>query len=68
MWDLVPPPGIEPRPRASGGWNLSHYTTREVLILCFKMFFDLLKEVNLKDLISKNVLASLYQMSDYEVI
>ena len=30
MWDLVPPPGIEPRPAALGTWSLSHWATREV--------------------------------------
>ena len=30
MWDLVPQPGIEPRPPALGGQSLSHWTTREV--------------------------------------
>ena len=30
MWDLVPPPGIEPRPPALGARSLTHWTTREV--------------------------------------
>ena len=30
MWDLVPRPGIEPRPPALGARSLSHWTTREV--------------------------------------
>ena len=30
MWDLVPWPGIKPRPPALGVWNLNHWTTREV--------------------------------------
>ena len=30
MWDLVPRPGIKPRPPALGTWNLSHWTTRQV--------------------------------------
>ena len=29
MWDLVPWPGIEPRPPALGAWSLSHWTTME---------------------------------------
>ena len=29
-WDLVPWPGIEPRPPALGVWSFSHWTTREV--------------------------------------
>ena len=29
-WDLVPLPGIEPRPPALGVQSLSHWTTREV--------------------------------------
>ena len=28
MWDLVPQPGIEPRPPALEAQNLSHWTTR----------------------------------------
>ena len=30
MWDLVPWPEIEPRPRALEAWSLSYWTTREV--------------------------------------
>ena len=30
MWDLVPSPGIEPRPPALGPWSLIHWTVREV--------------------------------------
>ena len=30
MWDLVPSPGIEPRPPALGVQSLSHWTTKEV--------------------------------------
>ena len=30
MWDLVPWPGIEPRPPALWAWSLSHWTIREV--------------------------------------
>ena len=30
MWDLIPPPGIEPGPPALGVGSLSHWTTREV--------------------------------------
>ena len=33
MWDLVPWPGIEPRPPTLGAWSLSHWTTMEVPIL-----------------------------------
>ena len=29
MWDLVPWPGVKPRPPALGTWSLSHWTTRE---------------------------------------
>ena len=29
MWDLVPWPGIKPRPPALGGQSLGHWTTRE---------------------------------------
>ena len=30
LWDLVPQPGIELGPPASGVWSPSHWTTREV--------------------------------------
>ena len=30
MWDLVPGPGVKPRPPAWGEWSLSWWTTREV--------------------------------------
>ena len=30
MWDLVPCPGMEPRPTALGVRSLSHWTTKEV--------------------------------------
>ena len=30
MWDLVPRPGIEPRPPALGAQSLNHWTTSEV--------------------------------------
>ena len=29
MWDLVPHPGIKPRPPALGVWSFTHWTTRE---------------------------------------
>ena len=42
MWDLVPWPGIEPRPPALGAWSLIHCATREVLtFLYFKKFYSL---------------------------
>ena len=34
MWDSVPWPGIKPRPPALGAQSPSHWTTREVPILC----------------------------------
>ena len=30
MWDLVPSPGMKPRPPALGAWSRSHWTTREL--------------------------------------
>ena len=30
LWDLVPGPGIKPRPPALGAQSLSHWTTQEV--------------------------------------
>ena len=35
LWDLVPSPGIEPRPPALGAQSPSHQTTREVPIYSF---------------------------------
>ena len=35
MRDLVPRPGIEPRPPALGAWSLNHSTTREVQEIIF---------------------------------
>ena len=35
MWDLVPRPGIEPRPLALGTWSLTHWTTTEVPVCLF---------------------------------
>ena len=35
MRDLVPQPGIEPRPLALGVWSFSHWTTRQVPSLLF---------------------------------
>ena len=37
MWDLVPRPGIEPGPPALGAWSLTHWTTREVSRIHFKI-------------------------------
>ena len=34
MWDLVPPPGTEPRPPALRVQSLGHWTTREVSGVC----------------------------------
>ena len=42
MWDLVPWPGIRPRPPALAAWSLiSHWTTREVPILFFRAHYQL---------------------------
>ena len=30
MWDLVPRPGIEPKPSVLGVWSLNHWTSKEV--------------------------------------
>ena len=42
MWDLVPRPGIKPRPPALGAWSLRHWTTREVPFFSFFFFFFLI--------------------------
>lgn len=36
MWDVVPWPGIEPRPPALGLQSLSHWTTRKILYFLFQ--------------------------------
>ena len=36
MWDLVPWPGIEPRPPALGAQSLNRWTTRKSLVLLFE--------------------------------
>ena len=45
MWDLVPRPGMETVPPALGVWSLTHWTTREVLVIscllflfCYKLY------------------------------
>ena len=35
VWDLVPWPGIEPRPPALGVWSLNHWTTGKSLVATF---------------------------------
>ena len=35
-WDLVPPPGIKPRPPALGAPSLSPWNTRDVPMLAFE--------------------------------
>ena len=35
MWDLVPGPGIKPRPPALGAQRLNHWATREVPVCLF---------------------------------
>ena len=37
MWNLIPWPGIEPRPPALGAPSLKHWTTREVLLEPFNL-------------------------------
>ena len=37
MWDLIPQPGIKPRPPALAAWSLSHWTTGEVPANIFLM-------------------------------
>ena len=39
MGDLVLWTGIEPEPSALGSWNLSRWTTREVLMCCILIIF-----------------------------
>ena len=38
IWELVPWPGIKPRPLALGAWRLSYWTIREVSVfICFSL-------------------------------
>ena len=49
MWDLVPWPGIEPKPPVLGAWSLSHWTTRDFpveIIFAFAALIFLKAEVN----------------------
>ena len=39
MQDLVPWPGIKPRPQALGARSLTHWTTREVPLSCLSFLF-----------------------------
>ena len=39
MWDLIPWPGIKPRPPTLGASGISHWTTREVPLLIFWIYF-----------------------------
>lgn len=50
-WDLVPRPGIEPRPPALGAWRLSHWPTREVpsVVAFFLPQLSLLSSGRLQD-------------------
>ena len=45
MWDLVPRPGMEPRPPALGAQSLTHWTTREdpVVLLDSRMIGTIIK-------------------------
>ena len=36
MWDLIPPPGVEPVPPALGVWSLNHWSARKVPTVIFK--------------------------------
>ena len=51
MWDLVPWPGVEPRPRALAPWSLRHWTTLgslwllEIYILLWASCFSFAKEI-----------------------
>ena len=40
IWELVPWPGIKPRPPALGAQSLSHWTTREVSHFSIVLFFS----------------------------
>ena len=44
MWDLVPRPGIEPRPPALGAQSLTHWITREVPINTFFKKNNIMKQ------------------------
>ena len=39
MWDLVLWPGIKPKPYALGAWSLTHWTTRDVPVHLFLLYW-----------------------------
>ena len=39
MWDLISPPGVEPMSPALEVRSLNHWTTREVPIFLFELYF-----------------------------
>ena len=40
MWDLSSPPRTEPMSPAPEVWSLNHWTTREVPIFLFELYFQ----------------------------
>ena len=54
MWDLVPQPGIEPRPPALGARSLTHWTTREVSV-CLLFLKIICREFFLKRMVDCEV-------------
>ena len=65
MWDLVPWPGIEPRPCALEAWSLSHWTAREIP---WEYFFLSIRQWVKWMLVVKNLLASAGDIRDMGLI
>ena len=62
MWDLVPWPGIEPGSPVLETWSLSHWTTREVPKLLFKVQKSLSNDESNSSLNEQDASKLIYQM------
>ena len=67
MWDLVPWPGIKPRPPALEARSLSHWATREVPILNYFLISRLKERYTLPLLHSSLLSVALLQQSCSDV-
>ena len=65
IWDLVPWPGIEPRPPALGAWSLSHWTIREVPVSAFQYAIWVCHSFSSTEQVSFNFMAAVTIWSDF---
>ena len=65
MWDLVPWPGIKPRPPAFGAWSLSHWTIREVPLSAFQYAIWVCHSFSFTEQVSFNYMAAFTICSDF---